>query len=175
MTGGFIRNVCGQWERRMPEARSQVFIDAPPEEVWALISDVGRGPEWSVVTLECELTSEGPPGLGCTYRSVSKFVASKITTEQEIVEWVPPRRIVSRAIKGAESTLTQTCEPQGEGSVLTMCSEFTFPSALPALVADKVAQQVTNTLTEELACIKKVVEERYRDAGSSPAGSSTER
>lgn len=175
MTGGFIRNVCGQGERGMPRARSEVFIAAPPEEVWALISDLERGPEWSVVTLECQLTSEGPPGLGCTYRSVSKFVASKITTEQEIVEWVPPRRMVSRAIEGAESTFTQTCEPQGEGSVLTMCSEFTFPSALPGLVAERLTRQVTSTLAEELARIKEVVEERYRDAGLSPAGSSTPR
>jgi uncharacterized protein YndB with AHSA1/START domain len=151
----------------MPTAESEVFIAAPPEEVWALISDLERGPEWSVVTLECQLTSEGPPGLGCTYRSVSKFVASKVTTEHEIVEWVPLRRMVSRVIKGAESTFTQTCEPQGEGSVLTMCNEFAVPSALPGLVSEKLAQQVTGTLVEELARIKKVVEERHQ--GSSRA------
>jgi uncharacterized membrane protein len=158
----------------MPEARSEVFIDAPPEEVWALISDLEGGPEWSVVTLECELTSEGPPGLGCTYRSVSKFVASNITIEEEIVEWVPHRRMVSKAIKGAESTFTQTCEPQGEGTVLTMYNEFSFPSALPGLVADRLTRQVTNTLAEELARIKEVVEERYRDAGRSSGDSTTE-
>ena len=79
----------------MPAAKSEIFIAAPPEMVWALISDLEAGPEWSVVTLECELTSEGPPGPGCTYRSVSKFAVSRIATEHEIVEWVPPRRIVS--------------------------------------------------------------------------------
>jgi uncharacterized membrane protein len=157
----------------MPKAQSEVYIAAPPEEVWALISDLEGGPEWSVVTLECQLTSEGPPGLGCTYRSVSKFAASKITTEDEIVEWVPPRRMVSRAIKGAESSFTQTCEPQGEGTVLTMYNEFAFPSALPGLVADRLTRQVTNTLAEELARIKEVVEERYREAGRSRSGKST--
>jgi len=74
----------------MSVAESEVLIAAPPEEVWALISDLERGPEWSVVTLECRLTSDRPPGLGCTYRSVSRFAASKISTEHEIVEWVPP-------------------------------------------------------------------------------------
>jgi uncharacterized protein YndB with AHSA1/START domain len=151
----------------MPRAESEVFIAASPEEVWAVISDLERGPEWSVVTLECQLTSDGPPGLGCTYRSVSKFVASEVTTEHEIVEWEPPRRMVSRVIKGAESTFTQTCEPRGEGSVLTMCNEFAVPSALPGLVSEKLAQQVTGTLAEELARIKKVVEERHQ--GSSRA------
>jgi uncharacterized protein YndB with AHSA1/START domain len=159
----------------MPRAQSEVFIAAPPEEVWALISDLERGPEWSVITLECQLTSDGPPGLGCTYRSVSKFVASRITTEHEIVEWVPPRRVVSRVIKGAESIFTQTCEPQGEGSVLTMCNEFAVPSALPDLVSEKLAQQVTGTLVEELARIKQVVEERHRDLSPSSGDSSTAR
>jgi uncharacterized protein YndB with AHSA1/START domain len=144
----------------MPVAESEVLIAAPPEEVWALISDLERGPEWSVVTLECTLTSGGPPGPGCTYRSVSRFAASKITTEHEIAEWVPPRRMVTRVIKGAESTFVQTCEPQGEGTVLTMRNEFGVPSGLPGLVADRLARQVTGTLAEELARIKQVVENR---------------
>ncbi len=148
----------------MPVVQSEIFIAAAPEEVWALISDLERGPEWSVVTLRCEITSERPPGPGCTYRAVSKFVASKITTEHEIVEWVPPHRIVIKVIKGAESTFTQTCEPEGEGTVLTMSNEFAVPSGVPGFLADKLAQQVTDTLAQELARIKEVVE------GSSTGG-----
>lgn len=145
-------------------AQSEIFIAAPPEEVWALISDLEKGPEWSAVTLQCEITSEGPLGVGCTYRAVSKFMASKITTEHEILEWAPPHRIVSKVIKGAESTFTQTCEPQGEGTGLTMSNEFSIPAGLPGLVADKLAEQVTDTLAQELARIREVVE------GSSRAG-----
>ncbi len=142
----------------MPVARSEIFIAAPPEEVWALISDLERGPEWSVVTLDCEITSEGPPGAGCTYRAVSKFVASKITTEHEITQWVPPRRMVSKVTKGAESTLIQTCEPCGEGTVLSMSNEFAVPTGLPRFLVEKVERQVTDTIAAELARIKEVVE-----------------
>lgn len=151
----------------MPVAESEVLIAAPPEEVWALISGLERGPKWSVVTLECRLTSDRPPGLGCTYRSVSRFVASKISTEHEIVEWVPPRRMVTRAIKGLDSTFVQTCEPQGGGTVLTMRNEFSVPSGLPGLVADRLTRQVTSTLVKELARIKQVVEHR---GPSEPSG-----
>jgi len=142
----------------MALAQSEIFITAPPEEVWALISDLERGPEWSVVTLSCEMTSEGPLGVGCTYRAVSKFVASKITTEHEIVEWVPPRRIVTKVIKGADSTFSQTCELQGEGTVLTMSNEFAVPPGLPGFLGNKLTQQVTDILAEELRRIKEVVE-----------------
>lgn len=146
----------------MPRAQSEIFIAAPPEEVWALISDLERGPEWSVVTLQCEITSGGPRDVGCTYRSVSRFAASKIMTEHEIVEWDPPHKMVTRVTKGAESTVTWTCEPQAGGTLLTMSNEFAVPGALPALIADKLAQQVTDTLAQELARIKEVVERCQR-------------
>jgi uncharacterized protein YndB with AHSA1/START domain len=147
----------------MPRAQSEVFIAAPPEEVWALISDLERGPEWSVVTLQCEITSARPRDVGCTYRAVSKFAASKITTEHEIVEWDPPHRMVTRVTKGAESTVTWTCEPQAGGALLTMSNEFSVPAALPGLIADKLAEQVTDTLARELARIKEVVEKPQCD------------
>jgi uncharacterized membrane protein len=155
----------------MPVAASEIFVAAPPEEVWALISDLERGPDWSVVTLKCEVTSDGPLGVGCTYRAVSKFVASKITTEHEILEWIPARRIVTRVVKGGASTLTQTCDPQGEGTVLSMSNDFAVPPGLPAFLADKLAQQVTDTLARELARIKEVVEGTATGQGREEADS----
>jgi uncharacterized membrane protein len=158
----------------MPLAQSKIFIAAPPEEVWALISDLERGPEWSLVTLQCEITSDGPLGVGCTYRAISKFVASKITTEHEILEWVPPHKIVTQVIEGAESTFTQICEPQSEGTVLTMSNEFAVPGGLPAFLASKLEQQVADTLGQELARIKEVVEGSYRVSEMSSPGAAEE-
>jgi uncharacterized membrane protein len=152
-------NTRSQRGRQMPVARSDIFITAPPEEVWSLISDLERGPEWSLVTLECKLTSGGLPGLGSTYRSVSKFVTSRVTTEHEIVEWEPPRRMVSKVTRGGESMFTQLCEREGEGTVLTMINEFSLPGAVPGFVAERLIGQVTTTLAGELAQIKEVVEQ----------------
>jgi uncharacterized protein YndB with AHSA1/START domain len=49
------------------EARQQAYIDAPIEEVWHLLEDVDRHPEWwpRVVEVECEGMEAG-----CTYREV---------------------------------------------------------------------------------------------------------
>jgi uncharacterized membrane protein len=102
---------------------------------------------------------------------VSKFVASKITTEHEILEWVPARRIVTKVLKGAESTFTQTCEPQGEGTVLSMRNEFAAPPGLPRFLADKLAQQVADTLAQELVRIKEVVEGSFTEEGRQGADS----
>jgi uncharacterized membrane protein len=132
-----------------------------------LISDLERGPEWSVVTLECQITSDGPLGVGSTYKALSRFGPSKIATEHRIVEWDPPHRMVSQVTKGAESVLTQVCEPDGDGTILTMTNDFGLPGGVPSFVGDRLAQQVSNTLSEELARIKQAVEERHqRSSGS---------
>jgi uncharacterized protein YndB with AHSA1/START domain len=51
----------------MSEARQQAYIDAPIEDVWHLLEDVDRHPEWwpRVVEVECEGMEAG-----CTYREV---------------------------------------------------------------------------------------------------------
>jgi uncharacterized protein YndB with AHSA1/START domain len=159
----------------MPVAQSQIVIAAPPEKVWAFISDLERGPEWSVATLECELISPGPIGLGTTYRSVSKFAASRIRTEHEIVEWDPPHRMVSRVTKGGETLFTQVCEPAGEGAILSMVNDFALPRGVPALVGEKLAQQVSKTLSEELTRIKEAVESGHHSAHDEDAACSSGR
>src|SRR3954452_9291555 len=61
----------------MPSARRQVMVDAPVEEVWDLIGDVNRHPEWwpRVEDVQCDLLD-----VGCTYRQVTKRPDKRIET-----------------------------------------------------------------------------------------------
>jgi hypothetical protein len=51
------------------EVKQQILIEAPPDVVWALITDVNRHPEWwpDIVEVECDDFHQG-----CTYREVKK-------------------------------------------------------------------------------------------------------
>ncbi|MDQ2940095.1 MAG: SRPBCC family protein [Actinomycetota bacterium] len=64
----------------MSEVRQQVLIEAPPNVVWALITDVNRHPEWwpDVEEVQCEDFHEG-----CSYREVIKVPLG--TAEREFV------------------------------------------------------------------------------------------
>jgi hypothetical protein len=61
----------------MISARRQRLIDAPVGDVWPLIGDVNRHPEWwpRVEQVQCDLLSEG-----CTYRQVTKKPGKTIET-----------------------------------------------------------------------------------------------
>ncbi len=63
----------------MSHCRREVFIEAPADLVWELISDVERHPEWwpRVVDVTCEGLEEG-----CTYREV---VASPFGKEEMLL------------------------------------------------------------------------------------------
>ena len=64
----------------MSEVRQQVLIEASPEVVWGLITDVNRHPEWwpDVEEVHCEDFHEG-----CSYREVIKVPLG--TAEREFV------------------------------------------------------------------------------------------
>ena len=53
----------------MSEVRQQLLIGAPPETVWALITDINRHPDWwpDVEEVRCDHFHEG-----CQYREVIK-------------------------------------------------------------------------------------------------------
>jgi hypothetical protein len=60
--------------RRVSLSRQQGFIEAPPDVVWTLISDIERHPDWwpRVLEVKCEGLEEG-----CTYRQLTQTPIGK--------------------------------------------------------------------------------------------------
>ena len=54
--------------RQKPSGRVDVEVAAPPEAVWAVLTDPSRIPEWSHECCEVELLDSGPVGLGSRFR-----------------------------------------------------------------------------------------------------------
>ncbi len=50
------------------EEREQVIIDAPPEVVWRVMTDVERWPEWTLTAERIERLDEGDFRLGSRAR-----------------------------------------------------------------------------------------------------------
>jgi uncharacterized protein YndB with AHSA1/START domain len=71
-----------------------MHIDAPPEKVFDVLSDVANHGSWANPSAKLKISevSVGPPALGSTYRSEQVFVGKPQTADIEIVEFDRPRR-----------------------------------------------------------------------------------
>jgi uncharacterized protein YndB with AHSA1/START domain len=102
---------------------SRIEIAAPPEKVWAVVSDVTRTPEWSPV---CHSVDWLPPShgveIGARFRGHNKLRMFRWSRECVIDEAAAPRAFAFHTeIDGEESTRWRyTVESTSDGgSVLT--------------------------------------------------------
>ena len=75
-----------------------IHIDASPERVFAIVSDLGNTPEWAGSGHIRSITkvTDGPVGVGTRYRSSEKIVMS-YHAETEIVVYQPFELVVWRS------------------------------------------------------------------------------
>ena len=96
-------------------------VNATPAEVWAVLTDNERWPEWFPAAKECRTTSAEAQGVGST-RWIH-FDLFKVN--ERFVAWEPPRRwaftILDANLPGLVSVVEQALiEPAGDGkTVLT--------------------------------------------------------
>ncbi|GAB91364.1 SRPBCC family protein [Gordonia rhizosphera] len=77
-----------------PTVEVDTWVDAPPEVVWGVVSDVTVMPEMSDELATASWTDPTtPPGVGSTFVGTSKHDAlGEWSTTSHVVEWDPPRR-----------------------------------------------------------------------------------
>jgi uncharacterized protein YndB with AHSA1/START domain len=80
-----------------------VTIHRPIEEVFAVLTDPTRSPEWSKHSIRGELLTEGPPRVGSRRRTVVKGLAGIGTMESvfEVTEIDPLRAVALRQVSAS--------------------------------------------------------------------------
>ncbi len=102
------------------ELRSGVEIHCPVAEVFAVIADMSRNPEWQKGMRSCTWTTEPPLRVGSTYDQVASFMGKKIVTTFEVTEFEPPSRIrIESVVSTFPLDITRTVEPTATGSRVT--------------------------------------------------------
>lgn len=69
-----------------------IFINAPPQKVFAFVGDLLRHPDWATDQIKMEAISSGSISVGSRYRSTTHFKGTVIVAELEVVEYQPPAR-----------------------------------------------------------------------------------
>ena len=111
-----------------------VRVDADPDVTFDYIADFEHNPEWQSGIASATWTSDGPPGVGSTYRQTAAFLGRTIETEFEVTAYEPGRLV---RIESVSSTfpirVTRRVEPVDGGALVSAVIEGE-PAGLFALL-----------------------------------------
>jgi uncharacterized membrane protein len=108
----------------MSRIEHEVFFEQPVEDVFRYVGDPEVYPEWQEGFLEAEITSEGPLGVGSTYRAVHEFAGRRIDVENAVTEYEPNECFAFRSVSGNVKVSGDIrLQPTGGGTKLIACFE----------------------------------------------------
>lgn len=84
----------------MAKFEISTVIKRPTEEVFAVMSNAENISKWQSGTIEAEKTSDGPIGVGTTWRTVSRFLGRRIESESEFTEYELNRKLGFKSKSG---------------------------------------------------------------------------
>lgn len=141
-------------------ARNRVHIQASPEEVFAVLSDAERYPEWVVGAAGIRDQDEDFPAVGSRFHHKVGSWPIGLKDHTEVLESDPPRRLALKAKARPLGTATIEIELRESEAGTEVLMEEGPGDRLTSLVAgNPVADQVLRVRNAEaLARLKRVVE-----------------
>jgi carbon monoxide dehydrogenase subunit G len=144
------------------ELRTEIEIEAPPEQVWAVVMDPQRLEEW--VTTHAGLGDGAPErlGEGDSFEQELKLSGAKFEVRWTVEECDRPRSVAwsGEGPGGSRASVRYTLEPQGEGTLFGYENSFELPGgALGRLAGRTVGDRVSRRESERsLENLKRLLE-----------------
>lgn len=92
---------------------TSIEIDRPVQDVWALLTDYGRDPEWRSGVLSMTADPPGPAAAGTTTAEIMRFAGRTLRNAAEIVRVGPGHQLVWRTTSGIDANGMRIVEPRG--------------------------------------------------------------
>jgi len=142
----------------MIKVEASIVIQKPVAEVFSYSNDPANNTKWQEGLVESKITSPGPVGVGTQITDVRKFLGRDMDSKLEVTAYEPNKRISLKTISGPiKFEITQTYEPAGGGTKLTMTGEGE-PGGLFKLAEGAVKKQFETQLQGDLGRLKVVME-----------------
>jgi carbon monoxide dehydrogenase subunit G len=133
---------------------SSIDINAPVEEIWALIDKLEQWPQWTPSIKKIERVSKGPLTAGSQLSVTAKVSGLTVTLLMTIIEFVPERTVVMQGkALGTNLTRFYNLEPLDGKTKVTIGGEVSGALAWLACrggkaVSDEIAQAVKKRIEE---------------------------
>jgi carbon monoxide dehydrogenase subunit G len=134
----------------MRRVERQVEIAAPPEQVFAFVSELDNLPRWQSGIQSTEKTSDGPMQPGSSARVVRQLFGQRITADLVVTAYQPPRQLELRSeVSGVRALGSLLVEPSGGGSSVTFAMEISasgFAALMEGTLASAAAEDIADSL-----------------------------
>jgi uncharacterized membrane protein len=141
----------------MLKVETNIVIHRPVEDVFAVLSNAENNPKWSSAFLEVNKTSEGPVGVGTTWRGVGKFLGKQIEVELEETGYEPNQKSAQKSTVPFPSNQQMTFERVNGGTRVNLKFEAE-PGGFFKLAEPLLASTVKRNIEGELANLKDLME-----------------
>jgi carbon monoxide dehydrogenase subunit G len=133
-----------------------VEIARTPVEVFALLSDVERLPEWQTSAVEAH--TEGPLAQGSHITEKRRLLGREVDSELEVIAYEPPKRLTLRSLGGpVRFTVDHELVGQGGGTRLTLVAEAE-PGGLMRFTGPMVARTAEQQFRQDFDRLKELLE-----------------
>jgi carbon monoxide dehydrogenase subunit G len=137
-----------------------VEIERSLEEVFAFVADPRNDARWAPACEEVQKTSEGPLGMGTTFRQVGRLLGRRFAVPIEITVYEPNRTLGIKPSAGPmQLTHLRSVEGTTDGTRLTITLEGQAGGffRVPDPIFDRLAKRLFKA---SLANLKSVLETR---------------
>jgi uncharacterized membrane protein len=143
---------------KMARVEASVVINRPLEEVFAFASNPENDMQWESDVSDVEQTSEGPMGVGATYRGVIHFLGQRLEWASEVTHFEPNERVHFKLAAGPLD-LEESCtfEPVEGGTRVTVVYGGD-PGGFFKLAEAVVVRMFQKQIEGNLANLKDVLE-----------------
>jgi hypothetical protein len=118
-------------------------IDAPPDEVWAAVEDVGSHVAWMEDAVAITFTSERTSGVGTEFDCDTKVGPFRLTDHMRITEWTPAEAMGVRHVGLVTGEGVFRLEPlDGDRTRFVWSEELVFPWWMGGPVGSFLAKPV---------------------------------
>jgi uncharacterized protein YndB with AHSA1/START domain len=137
-----------------------IVIDAPPEDVFAFVTDFRHSPEWQDTALEIRKVTDGPVRVGTRFEGIRKVMGRKMEVAVEFVSYEPSSHARWTLSGGPMSgQVSYHLEPTPGGTRVTNTIELRR-SGFPRLASPLIAAAIRRDVRSAQPRLKELLESK---------------
>ena len=142
----------------MIKIEKSVLINRPQQEVFDFVTDLSNDSKWQASIETVRQISDGPTGVGSTFRYETKLLGRKSETEIQLTSYDPPNGASVKGINGpVPFENTYKFETQNGGTLLTFTGQAEIGGFFK--IAEGLAgKQIEKQMDADAAALKNLLE-----------------